>query len=265
MAHRTLDGNETLRLIDRRMSLRRYALETLQENHVDAILEAAMRAPTAGNMMLYSIIEVSDPDKKQRLAETCGHSFIAEAPLVLLFLADMQRWFDIYEAYDVPAFCRKQDLEVVTPDVSDLLMSCCDALIAAHNSVIAAESLGIGSCYIGDILGHGEEHRALFDLPRWALPITMVCYGYHPSDLPRRRSARFDRRFIVFRDRYVHHSREAFAEMLADVEERFSCVLEKRGVSLPELIVQGLTLGKAATEQRRSARMLLDAWLGRVS
>ncbi|MFC2099799.1 nitroreductase family protein, partial [Candidatus Bipolaricaulota bacterium] len=62
--------NETLKLIDQRMSLRRYAPQAIRPEDVDAILESAMRAPTAMNMMLYSIVEVADPAKKEKLAET---------------------------------------------------------------------------------------------------------------------------------------------------------------------------------------------------
>jgi FMN reductase (NADPH)/FMN reductase [NAD(P)H] len=61
----------------------------------DEILRAALRAPTAGNMMLYTILHVSDPAAKATLARTCDNQpFIATAPLVLLFLADYQRWYD---------------------------------------------------------------------------------------------------------------------------------------------------------------------------
>lgn len=116
-------------------------------------------------MMLYSILQIDDPIKKIRLAETCGHSFIADARLVFLFLADMQRWRDYYLAFDVPEYCQRKGLSFREPDTGKLMMACCDALIAAQNTVIAAESLGIGSCYIGDIMGHSEEHRVLFELP----------------------------------------------------------------------------------------------------
>ena len=110
-----------------------------------------MRAPTAGNLMLYSVIEVADPALKARLAETCDHQpFIARAPLVLVFVADLQKWVDRFAA----AGCER--LEGLPPKsepgMGDFVLACCDALIAAQNAVVAAESLGIGSCYIGDIV-----------------------------------------------------------------------------------------------------------------
>ena len=81
--------NETFRLIRNRKSTRAYLDKPVSSENRALILEAAMRAPTAGNQMLYSIVHVSDQTLKDRLAQTCDHQpFIAKAPLVLLFLAD---------------------------------------------------------------------------------------------------------------------------------------------------------------------------------
>ena len=254
--------NETLRLINDRVSLRRYADRSIDPEEIDSIIHSAMRAPTAGNMMLYTILQVDDPEKKRRLAETCGHSFIADAPLVLVFLADMQRWVDFFETNGVAAHCREAEIEYRMPDVSKLLMSCCDALIAAQNSVIAAESMGIGSCYVGDIIGHAEEHRSLFGLPPFAFPITLVCYGRRPEEFAPKRAARFDRKFVHHCDSYRRFSTRDLREMLSEIEARFSSVLRQRQVNLAQLTYEGFMMGKAAQEERRSAAMLLEAWSG---
>jgi len=90
--------NETLDVIFQRRSTRKYAPTPIAREEKDLILQAAMRAPTAGNMMLYSIIEVENQELKDRLAVTCDHQpFIASAPYVLLFLADYQRWVNLFE------------------------------------------------------------------------------------------------------------------------------------------------------------------------
>jgi len=88
-----------------------------------------MRAPTAGNLMLYSIIEIQDQTIKQKLAKSCDNQpFIAKAPLVLLFLADYQRWFDVFIASDVESYCEAEGKEIRVPGEGDLLLACCDAL-----------------------------------------------------------------------------------------------------------------------------------------
>ena len=254
--------NETLQVIDRRASLRHYADRPIDRRDIERIVESAMRAPTAGNMMLYTILEVVDPARKAQLAETCGHSFIAAAPLVLLFLADMQRWVDLFDSNGIPAGCAQEGRTYRTPDAAKLLMACCDALAAAENSVIAAESIGIGSCYVGDILGHAEKHRALFDLPEFALPLALVCYGHRPKEAASERAERFDAKYIHHQDAYRRFSKGELAEMLTRVEAKFAHVLAERKTSLAELTYRSFMASAAADEQRRSVAALLAPWLG---
>ncbi len=252
--------NETLRLIGERTSLREYADRPIDREDVDRIIESAMRAPTAGNMMLYTILEVVDPLRKGRLAETCGHAFVGSAPLVLLFLADLQRWVDLFECNGVPERCAERGLAYRTPDPSKLLMGCCDALVAAQTSVIAAESMGIGSCYVGDVLGHAEEHRALFGLPAFVFPIALVCYGHCREGRTTKRADRFNREFVHHRDAYRRFSPGELAEMVADVEAKFAKVIEERQVSLAELTYRGFMAGTVAIQERRSVSVLLEPW-----
>jgi FMN reductase (NADPH)/FMN reductase [NAD(P)H] len=218
--------NPTLDVIEKRRSVRAYSPQPLSLEEREAILHAAFRAPTAGAMMLYSIIEVDDQALKDRLADTCDHQpFIAKSPYVLLFLADYQRWMDIYTYSGVEARCRELGIPFRTPQAGDMMLACCDALIAAQTAVIAAESMGIGSCYVGDILEQYEVHKQLFNLPRYVLPLTLVCFGRPASpDAPRRLAPRFDRRFIVHTDRYQPISQ-------AGVDEMFQLHAEQSGMS----------------------------------
>ena len=89
------------------------------------------------------------------------------------------------------------------PEEGDLFLACCDATIAAQTAVIAAESLGVGSCYIGDITESYEVHRQLFHLPQYVVPICLVCFGYATrTQNERRRTERFHRKFIVSENHY---------------------------------------------------------------
>ena len=83
--------NSVIETLKNRKSLRKYDERPISQEHLDTILECIMRAPTAGNMMLYSVIIVEDQNKKDILSRTCDHQpFIAKAPLVLIFTADYQ-------------------------------------------------------------------------------------------------------------------------------------------------------------------------------
>jgi FMN reductase (NADPH)/FMN reductase [NAD(P)H] len=208
--------NETLQVIHQRRSVRAYEDRPVERETVDTIIQAAMRAPTAGNLMLYSILEIADPALKEKLAKSCDNQpFIAQAPLVLIFLADYQRWIDGFVASDVPAYCQERGEEMRLPGEGDLMLACCDALIAAQTAVIAAESLGLGSCYIGDIMERYAYHRELLELPRYAFPVTMVCFGYPtPEARERELTTRFPQDVIHFKDRYRRLGEEELHTML---------------------------------------------------
>ncbi len=208
--------NPTIELMNARCSTRAYdqsAPPTGAEK--ETILHAAMRAPTAGNMMMYTIIEIADQGLKERLAETCDDQpFIARAPWVLVFVADFQKWIDLFRISGV------DELEGVehraVPGPGDLLMACSDALIAAQNAVIAAESLGIGSCYIGDVLEEAEIVAELLALPNHTVPVAMLCLG-RPAK-PRRLAPRYEKH-MVHRDRYERLSADELREVSTELAQ----------------------------------------------
>jgi nitroreductase len=208
--------NPTLDLMNRRCSTRAYAPTPITDEEKRAILETTMRAPTAGNLMLYSILEIDDQAIKDRLAVTCDDQpFIAEAPWVLVFVADYQKWMDLFavsDAYAVPGVAQRP-----TPGVGDLLLACCDALIAAQNAVIAAESLGIGSCYIGDVLEQAETHAELLGLPNHTLPIAMLCLG-RPEKTPRI-TPRYTKH-VVHKNTYKRLGDEQLRRVASDLDPR---------------------------------------------
>lgn len=258
----SMHTNETLHVINNRVSLRRFAERPVSDEHRDLIIHSAMRAPTAGNMMLYSILVVDDPAKKQRLSETCDHQpFIATAPLVIIFLADMQRWFDYYTACGVSEFCRMQGRTFYGPTEGDLLLACADALIAAQNAVIAAESLGIGSCYIGDIMEQIEIHREMFNLPEWVFPIGMLCFGYYPEGPRPQPRPRYDHRYIVFHDEYHRFGREELIEMNAD--RKFPADNQFGAQNYGQWKYARKTGADFSREMARSVRKALESWQGK--
>jgi FMN reductase (NADPH) len=214
--------NTVINILNNRVSLRNYEEKEISEDHLAIILNSAMRAPTAGNMMLYSIIQVESQDKKEKLSITCDNQpFIAQAPLVLVFLADYQKWYDYYILNNVKDYCIENNIVFTKPSEGSLLLASSDALIAAQNVVIAAESLGIGSCYIGDIMENYEEHRKILNLPDYVFPVAMLCLGYYPDNYKRKLRDRFDEKYIVFKDEYNRLSQEEIKDMYEDIDKRF--------------------------------------------
>ncbi|MGB7594513.1 MAG: nitroreductase family protein [Erysipelotrichaceae bacterium] len=199
--------NETMEGLFARKSVRVFTPQLIDQTTKNLILDAAIQAPTAGNLHLYTILDITDPNLKARLAETCDHQpFIATAPMVLIFCADAQRLFD--------GFSRLKDVEVRRPGPGDLLLALSDALIAAQNAVVAAHSLGIGSCYIGDIIENCEEHRRLLNLPDYVVPIGMLVFGYPvPQQLSRKKPTRYRRENMVRENTYHAYSDEELRSM----------------------------------------------------
>ena len=198
--------NEVIAQLNARKSVRAYADREIGKAEKDAILMAAVQAPTAGNQQLYTILDITDQAIKDRLVETCDNQpMIAQAKLVLIFCADCKKWYDAYVA--VGCQTRK-------PGVGDLLLAVSDAMIAAQNAVTAAESLGIGSCYIGDIMENCEAQRELLKLPEYVFPVGMVIFGYPTQQQQRRpKPERVEMRYVVHENAYQPLSNKMLEEM----------------------------------------------------
>ena len=162
--------NPTIQALFDRKSVRVFTGQSIPAEDKALILRAAAMAPTAGNQQLYTILDITDQRIREELVKTCDNQpFIAKADMVLIFCADCKKWYDAFTL----SGCQPRK-----PGVGDLTLAMADALIAAQNAVVAAESLGIGSCYIGDISENCEQQRALLHLPKYVYPACMLVFGY---------------------------------------------------------------------------------------
>ncbi|MGM9618748.1 MAG: nitroreductase family protein [Oscillospiraceae bacterium] len=198
--------NEVIRQLFQRKSMRVYTEQEISPADKALILRAAVEAPTAGNQQLYTILDITDQGIKDRLAETCDHQpMIAAAKLVLVFCADCKKWYDAYLA---------TGCEPRKPGVGDLMLAVSDTMIAAQNAVTAAESLGIGSCYIGDVMENCAQQRELLHLPDYVFPVGMLIFGYptqQQKDRPK--PTRVEQKFIVHENAYRPMSEQELEEM----------------------------------------------------
>ncbi len=189
--------NETVNGIFDRKSVRVFETKAVSDDIKDVLIDCALQAPTAGNQILYSIIDITDVELKKKLSISCDNQpFIATAPVVFVFVADHTRWIKSFEFADA----EPRDI-----GVGDLFLAITDTAIAAQNMVVAAHSLGLGSCYIGDILENCETHRELLSLPRHTVPVCMLCIGYPTAQqLKRPKPNRFDKKYVVGENTYPH-------------------------------------------------------------
>ncbi|MBI9051179.1 MAG: nitroreductase family protein [Anaerolineaceae bacterium] len=206
--------NTTIDLIKNHTSIRKFNEQPVTKEEEQTIIECAMRGPSAGNMMQYTIIPIRNKETLAKLAESCDHQpFIATAGLALLFVADNYKWKRFFELREVTDHGEPYK----GPKIPDFMLAIQDAMIAAQNSVLAAESLGLGTCYIGDIMEQAEFHRELFKLPSHTMPVTLIVMG-HFDFKPQLRS-RFDQQYVVSEEVYPNVD-EPFIDGMFDKEEQ---------------------------------------------
>ena len=255
--------NQIIETLHNRKSIRAFEKRPIEPQVKAQILQATLRAPTAGNMMLYSIIDVTDQRLKDRLAVTCDNQpFIARAPMVWVFLADYQRWYDYFLYCKVDEGCTREGKSMRTPEEGDLFLACCDALIAAQNAAIAAESFGLGSCYIGDIIEQYEAHKEMLNLPQYVFPICMLVFGYPTQQQKdREMTARFDQKFIIFENGYRQLAPAEFNEMFAERESQMPKGKAMAGIAnFGQAMYRRKFASDFSVEMSRSAREWLQGW-----
>ena len=239
--------NEIIQQLLARKSVRAFENRDIAPAEKRMILEAALQAPTAGNMTLYTILDITDQSIKDRLAVTCDNQpFIAGAKMVLVFCADYRRWYDV--------FCKYEDT-VRVPSYGDLFLAQQDTLIAAQNTVVAAESLGIGSCYIGDIIENFEIHRELLHLPQYVVPVCMLVFGYPTQQQKERpKPVRFAVEDIVHENGYSVEKAGEMERMLLDRGQQDGDWIRR--------FCKRKWNCDFSEEMSRSAREILRSWTG---
>jgi FMN reductase (NADPH) len=166
--------NPTLELIQRHGSVRNYRPDPLPVETIEAIVAAAQRTSSSSNMQAYSVVAVTDPAKRARLAELCGNQeHVARAPVFLAWCADLAR---------LDRACELRGYVQETGYVENFLVAAVDAVIAAQSAALAAESLGLGICYIGSIRNTIQAVIDLLGLPRLVFPVTGMTVGWPAAE-----------------------------------------------------------------------------------
>jgi FMN reductase (NADPH) len=142
---------------------------------IESIVAAAQHTSSSSNLQAYSVVAVTDPAKRSRLAELCGNQrHIVEAPVFLTWCADVAR---------LRRVCEIQGYRQETGYFESFLVAAVDAVIAAQTAALAAESDGLGICYIGSIRNRPEAVIELLGLPPLVFPVTGMTIGW-PAETP---------------------------------------------------------------------------------
>jgi len=162
--------NPTIDLMARHVSVREYDPDRpVPEGLVPVLFAAAQSAPTSSNLQSWSVIAVTTPERRRALAELVGQEFLGQAPLFLVFCADIFRLLHVVKRRDYP---------YKSGDVNLLLVATNDAAIACQNAALAAEALGLGCCMIGNVRNRPREISDLLGLPRGVFAAIGLSVGW---------------------------------------------------------------------------------------
>ena len=151
--------NKTIETILNHRSIRSFTDRLLTEEEVRLLVESAQSASTSSYIQAYSIIGVTDPDKKRKLAELAGNQpYVEKNGHLFVFCADLYR-------HDKIARKKGVDITASLEGTETFMVSVIDAALAAQNMSIAAESMGLGICYIGGIRNNLNEVSELLETP----------------------------------------------------------------------------------------------------
>ncbi len=156
-------------------SIRKFKVDAVESSKLDVILEAASRASNTGNMQAYSIVVTRETELRRKLWEAhFKQNMVLEAPVHLTFCADFNRF---------TKWCGQRNADAGYDNYLSFLTGAIDAMIAAQNAAIAAESLGLGICYLGTATWMAAKMIEILELPKLVVPVTAIVIGY-PDESP---------------------------------------------------------------------------------
>ncbi|SDP90177.1 FMN reductase (NADPH) [Litchfieldia salsa] len=167
--------NSTIETILNHRSIRKFKEEPLSKEQIELIVNSAQAASTSSFVQAYTIIGVKDKEKKRKLAEIAGNqSYVEHNGHFFVFCADLYR-------HELAAEMEGKDISKSIESTETFMVALIDAALASQNAVLAAESMGLGACYIGGIRNHLEDVQNVLKIPRRVLPLFGLAIG-HPLD-----------------------------------------------------------------------------------
>jgi nitroreductase len=187
--------NEALETILAHRSVRAYLPDALPAGTLETLVTAAQSAPASSNLQVWSVVAVEDPERKARLAALAGNQrHIVEAPTLLVWLIDLARLRNL---------AVENGRESGALDFTEtFLLGAVDTALAAQNAVVALESLGLGSVYIGGIRNKPKEVAAELGLPPHVFPLVGLVVGRPDPARPAAVKPRLPQASVFFRERY---------------------------------------------------------------
>lgn len=169
-------------LLQNHRSIRKFREQPITKEQVDQIISSAQMASTSSHVQAYTILGITDSEKKKKLAEYAGNqSYVETCAHFLVFCADLYRLGKVAEKEGVDVHSNLEYTEM-------FIIATVDAALAAQNAAVAAEALGLGVVYIGGLRNNPDKVSQLLGLPKQVYPVFGMCLGYpdqEPAIKPR--------------------------------------------------------------------------------
>ena len=184
--------NHVIELLKKHRSIRKFQQKAINEEMVRTIIEAAQCASTSNYIQAYTVIQVCDAAVRKEIAELSGPQlWVEQSPLFLVFCADLKR---------LDRACSIHEKKMEKGYAEQFIIATVDTALVAQNTMIAAESLGLGGVFIGGIRNNPDRVCELLDIPDDVYPVFGMCLGY-PADDPETKP-RLPVNIVLKKDRY---------------------------------------------------------------
>lgn len=205
--------NDTIKTILQHRSIRKFEDKALSNEQIRTIVASAQAASTSSFIQAYSIIGVRNKEKKKQLAELAGNqSYVENSGHFFIFCADLNRHALIGEL-------EQTDVTASLESTEKFIVATIDAALAAQNAVIAAESMGLGICYIGGLRTKIDEVTALLEIPKHTIPLFGLAVGYPAQQTDIKPRLPFEH---IYHEEVYNQDKASYVEQLEEYNQTIS-------------------------------------------
>ena len=165
---------DVIDLLHRHRSIRKFTDEPIEDALVERIVSAGMASATSSNLQGATVIRVRNPETRSAIAELAGGQvYVETAAAFMVWCADLHR---------SAVACELAGGDFHGGMTEHFIIAATDCAIAAQSAVVAAESVGLGICYIGGIRNDPAKMTELLQLPEQVVPLFGLCLGWPDQD-----------------------------------------------------------------------------------
>ncbi|MBT3529440.1 MAG: oxygen-insensitive NADPH nitroreductase [Gammaproteobacteria bacterium] len=163
-----------LDLLKSHRSIRKFTEQAIDSDLLNDLVLAGQAAATSSFLQGSTIIRITDKATRAEIAKLAGNQkYVETAAEFFMFCADLKRAGNYCEAYEKP----------FEGDFTEhFIIATTDVALMAQSLVTAAESVGLGICYIGGIRNNPAEVSRILQLPKGVYPVFGLCLGYPDQD-----------------------------------------------------------------------------------